>query len=43
MIDPNPNSAEFKIGEKIGYALMTYIGVRLIIKGVKMVLKIYFQ
>ena len=37
MVDTN--SPEFYIGKKIGYALMTYVIVRLIIKGVKIVLK----
>jgi hypothetical protein len=37
MVDPN--SAEFQIGKKIGYALMTYIGIRLIIKGTKIIIK----
>ena len=37
MVDPN--SPEFQIGKKIGHAVMTYIGIRLILKGVKIVLK----
>lgn len=37
MVDPN--SPEFQIGKKIGYVLMTYVGVRLVIKGTKIILK----
>ena len=37
MIDSN--SPEFQLGRKIGYVLMTYVGVRLIIKGTKIILK----
>jgi len=37
MVDSN--SPEFQIGKKIGYILMTYIGVRLVIKGTKIILK----
>ena len=37
MIDTN--SPGFKAGEKIGYLLMTYVGIRLIVKGTKIVLK----
>jgi len=37
MIDPN--SAEYQIGKKIGHALMTYVVIRLVIKGTKMILK----
>ena len=37
MVDTN--SPEFQIGKKIGYVLMTYIGVRLIIKGTKIIIK----
>ena len=40
MVDTN--SPEFQIGKKIGHALMTYIGIRLIIKGTKIVLKSVF-
>ena len=37
MIDTN--SPEFQIGKKIGHAFMTYIGIRLIIKGTKITIK----
>ena len=37
MVDPK--SPEFEIGRKIGYILMTYVGVRLVIKGTKIILK----
>lgn len=36
MVDTN--SPEFVIGKKIGHLLMTYIGVRMIIKGTKIIL-----
>ena len=32
-------SPEFQIGKKIGYVVMTYIGVRLVIKGTKIIIK----
>lgn len=35
MVDPN--SREFIIGKKIGHIIMTYVGIRLIIKGFYMV------
>ena len=37
MIDTN--SPEFELEKKIGHLLVTYIGVRLIIKGTKFVIK----
>ena len=37
MIDTN--SPEYKIGKKIGHAIMTYIVVRLVIKGAKIIIK----
>ena len=37
MVDTN--SPEYRIGKKIGHVFMTYIGIRLIIKGTKIVLK----
>lgn len=37
MVDTN--SPEFQIGKKIGYAFGTYIGIRLIIKGTKIIIK----
>lgn len=37
MVDSN--SPEFKVGKKIGQLFMTYIGIKLIIKGGKLVLK----
>jgi len=39
MVDINTNSPAFKIGEKIGYVCMTYIVIRLIIKGTKIIIK----
>jgi hypothetical protein len=36
MVDTN--SPEYQIGKKIGHVFMTYIGIRLIIKGTKMVI-----
>ena len=38
MVDTN--SPEFILGKKIGHVLMTYIGVCMIIKGTKLVLKL---
>lgn len=37
MVDSN--SPEFQLGRKIGYIVMTYVGVRLVIKGTKIILK----
>lgn len=37
MVDPK--SPAFKIGKKIGQVFMTYIGIRLIIKGTKLTIK----
>ena len=37
MVDPN--SPEFQIGKKIGCAFMTYIGIRIMIKGGKITIK----
>ena len=37
MVDTN--SPEYQIRKKIGHVLMTYIGIRLIIKGTKIILK----
>lgn len=37
MVDPN--SSEYKIGKKIGNIFMIYIGIRLIIKGTKIIIK----
>jgi hypothetical protein len=37
MVDTN--SRAFQIGKKIGYGLMTYIGIRFIIKGTKIIIK----
>lgn len=37
MVDSN--SPEFEIGRKIGYCIMTYVGVKLIIKGGKLLIK----
>ena len=37
MIDPN--FTEYQIGKKIGHALMTYVVIRLVIKGTKMIFK----
>ena len=37
MVDQN--SPEYQIGKKIGHVFMTYIGIRLIIKGTKIILK----
>ena len=37
MVDTN--SPAFQIGKKIGHGIMTYIGIRLIIKGTKIILK----
>ena len=37
MVDSS--SPEFGLGKKLGYLLMTYIGVRLIIKGTKIIIK----
>ena len=33
------NSPEYQIEKKIGYVFMTYIGIRLIIKGTRIVIK----
>lgn len=37
MVDQN--SPEYQTGKKIGYAFMTYIGIRFIIKGTKITIK----
>ena len=37
MVDTN--SPEFALGKKLGHLVMTYIGIRMIIKGTKIVLK----
>ncbi len=37
MVDTN--SPEYQIGKKIGHVFMTYIGIRLIMKGAKIVIK----
>lgn len=37
MVDTN--SPEYQIGKKIGHVFMTYIGIRLIIKGTKIIIK----
>lgn len=37
MVDTN--SPEYQIGKKIGYVFMTYIVIRLIIKGTKIIIK----
>ena len=34
-----PNSTSFKIGKKLGYAFVTYVGIRITIKSVKFTLK----
>ena len=41
MIDIDSNSREFEIGKKIGHLVMSYIIVRLVIKGTKTIFK-YF-
>lgn len=37
MVDTN--SPEYQVDKKIGYLFMTYIGIRLIIKGTKIIIK----
>ena len=39
MVDIDTNSREFQIGKKIGHVFMTYIAIRLIIKGTKIIIK----
>lgn len=35
----NSDSPAFKLGEKIGHAIVAYIGVHLVIKGIKVIIK----
>jgi len=37
MVDTN--SPEFQLGKKFGHLLMTYVGIRIVIKGTKLVIK----
>ena len=37
MVDTN--SPEYQVGKKIGQAVMIYIGIRLVMKGTRMILK----
>ena len=39
MVDTN--SPEYQIGKKIGHVFMTYVGIRLIIKGTKIIANLW--
>ena len=39
MVDADTNSPEFQVAKKIGYLFMTYICIRIIIKGTKIIIK----
>ena len=39
MVEVKTNSPEYQVAKKIGYLFVTYIGIRLIIKGTKIIIK----